>query len=106
MKNSDQHQHSILSQLHQDFSIKQPIFFVGAERSGTTLFSLMLEHHPQVTWCNEFEYAVDLVSDASEFPCLDNYYDWLSLHRIFQMRSLLVLINSLNPRIEFQEVLK
>ncbi|MGL5077751.1 MAG: sulfotransferase, partial [Waterburya sp.] len=38
--------------------IKQPIFLVGAERSGTTLLRLMLDNHPQLAWCYEFEYAV------------------------------------------------
>ena len=62
--------------------IDRPIFLVGAERSGTTLLRLMLDHHPQLAWCNEFEYSVDLISDS--WPQLDVYYDWLETHRIFQ----------------------
>ena len=63
--------------------IDKPIFLVGAERSGTTLLRLMLDHHPQLAWCNEFEYSVDLISDTG-LPQLDVYYDWLETHRIFQ----------------------
>ncbi len=69
--------------------LDQPIFLVGSERSGTTLCRLMLDHHPQITWCNEFEYAVDLMSDdpsrnSEGWPDLDEYYQWLSLQRIFR----------------------
>jgi hypothetical protein len=64
--------------------IKAPTFLVGAERSGTTLLRLMLSHHPQIAWCNEFEYAVDQLSNYGKFPQLNNYYEWLETHRIFQ----------------------
>ena len=61
-----------------------PFFLVGAERSGTTLCRLMLDHHPQVSWCFEFEYAVDFMSEVGGFPDLNWYYEVLSTHRIFQ----------------------
>lgn len=70
--------------------LDQPIFLVGSERSGTTLCRLMLDHHPQITWCNEFEYSVDLMSDGHQagnpegWPDLDEYYQWLSLQRVFR----------------------
>jgi hypothetical protein len=64
--------------------IQQPIFLVGAERSGTTVCRLMLDHHPSITWCNEFEYAVDKMPPDAGWPDLDEYYEWLSTHRIFQ----------------------
>ncbi|MBL4590460.1 MAG: sulfotransferase [Phycisphaerales bacterium] len=44
----------------------------------------MLDHHPQITWLNEFEYAVDLVSDDGGYPDTDVYKEWLAQHRIFQ----------------------
>ncbi len=60
-----------------------PLFLVGAERSGTTLLRLMLDSHPQIAWCQEFEYAVDLVSDEG-WPAVDTYADWLQTHRVFR----------------------
>jgi Sulfotransferase family len=65
--------------------LKAPIFLVGAERSGTTVLRLMLRNHPQICWCQEFEYTVDLMTDGGRFPDLDTYYEWLETHRIFRM---------------------
>ena len=42
---------------------RAPIFLVGAERSMTTLVRLMLDHHPQLAWHEEFEFAVDFMPD-------------------------------------------
>ncbi len=64
--------------------LSDPIFLVGAERSGTTVLRVMLKHHPQITWCNEFEYSVDLIPNLKTLPSLDKYYEWLETHRIFQ----------------------
>lgn len=64
--------------------IERPFFIVGAERSGTTLLRLMLDHHTQLSWCNEFEYAIDLISDRGHWPQLKKYHRWLETHRIFQ----------------------
>lgn len=64
-------------------SIEAPIFLVGAERSGTTMLRLMLDHHPELSWINEFEYTVDLVSPAGAPPGLGAYREWLSTHRIY-----------------------
>ena len=63
--------------------IEQPVFLVGAERSGTTMLRLMLDHHPKIAWLNEFEYAVDLVGDDGSTPQLGVYSSWLAQHRIF-----------------------
>ncbi len=64
--------------------LSDPIFLVGAERSGTTVLRVMLKHHPQITWCNEFEYTVDRIPNLNSYPSLDKYYEWLETHRIFQ----------------------
>lgn len=64
--------------------VSKPIFLVGAERSGTTVLRLMLDHHPDIAWCYEFEYAVDKISNEGDFPSLNEYYKWLEAHRIFQ----------------------
>lgn len=63
--------------------IEHPVFLVGAERSGTTMLRLMLDHHPEIAWLNEFEYAVDMVLDDGTTPSLDAYSAWLAQHRIF-----------------------
>lgn len=46
---------------------KSPVFIVGSERSGSTMFRLMLSHHSKVCVCPEFEFSVD-----------PEYYDGLS----------------------------
>ncbi len=38
-----------------------PIFLVGARRSGTTLFRVMLNGHPDVSWQRGWEFAVNLI---------------------------------------------
>lgn len=63
---------------------RSPLFLVGSERSGTTWLRLILSHHPRLSWSNEFEYAVDRVSDSGDWPALDDYYQWLDTHRIFR----------------------
>jgi len=65
--------------------IKTPIFLVGAERSGTTLLRLMLDNHPQIAFHHEFEFAVDQMDDSGRWPPLEDYYDYLATHRIFQV---------------------
>lgn len=40
-----------------------PVIVVGALRSGTTLFNLMLGHHRQVAHIGEYEEAVELMGD-------------------------------------------
>jgi len=64
--------------------IPQPIFLVAAERSGTTLLRIMIDHHPQVSFAHQFEYAVDYMPETGGWPDLHQYYDALELDRIFQ----------------------
>jgi hypothetical protein len=61
----------------------EPIFLVGAERSGTTLLRLMLSGHPKISWLNEFEYAVDQIVSKDEWPELHHYEAYLSTNRVF-----------------------
>lgn len=63
--------------------IKQPIFLVGAERSGTTLLRLMLDHHPKIAFLYEFEFAVDQIDKQGRYPNMQKYHDYLAYHRIF-----------------------
>ncbi len=60
-----------------------PTFLVGCERSGTTLLRLMLDHHPQLCWRGEFEYAVKMVNSSGGWPSVKDYTRWLKTHRIF-----------------------
>ncbi len=60
------------------------LFLVGAERSGTTVLRLMLDHHPVISWVNEFEYAVDRIRPDGSWPALPEYYEWVETHRVFQ----------------------
>lgn len=62
--------------------ISRPTFLVGAERSGTTMFRLMLTHHPEIAWCTEFGCAVDWLP-PSGWPNLETYYETLANDRIF-----------------------
>ncbi|MBZ0171487.1 MAG: sulfotransferase [Phycisphaerales bacterium] len=66
-------------------TIGNEVFLVGAERSGTTLLRIMLDHHPLLAFRNEFEFAVDLVSDDGRFPPLPVYYEHLRMSRTFAM---------------------
>ena len=62
-----------------------PFFLVGAERSGTTLLRLMLDHHPELAFRNEFEFAVDRVGEDGSFPDVRTYTEHLRLSRTFAM---------------------
>lgn len=64
-----------------------PVFLVGAERSGTTLLRLMLDSHPKIAFEFEFEFVVDQIDPAGNWPQLADYYEYLSTHRIFLLRS-------------------
>ena len=62
--------------------VRSPIFLVGAERSGTTLLRAILDHHSEISWINEFGYAVDWVPQTG-WPNLQCYHQRLAENRIF-----------------------
>lgn len=45
----------------------------------------MLDHHPELAFHFEFEFAVDQIDANGRFPTLTNYHDYLSQHRVFQL---------------------
>lgn len=64
-----------------------PVFLVGSERSGTTLLRLMLDHHPDVKFCQEFEFVVDAVRDG-RIPTIQEYAEHLKTDRVFNCSGL------------------
>ena len=63
--------------------VDEPVFLVGAERSGSTLLRLMLDHHPLIAFHFEFDFAVDMIGPNGELPPIQLYHDYLAAHRIF-----------------------
>lgn len=74
---------STQNQLQPAADTAPPIFLVGSERSGTTLLRLMLDQHPQVTWCKEFEFVVDPVR-GGQWPSIQQFAEYLETSRIFK----------------------
>lgn len=68
----------------------EPVFLVGAERSGSTLLRLMLDHHPKLSFRGEFEFAVDEMTDDGQFPALEAYYEYLSTQRAVHLSKLVI----------------
>lgn len=79
--------------------IEEPIFIVGAERSGTTLLLLMLDHHPELCFPGEFDFAIRYMS-AGEPPRLEDYYEALRDDWIFQHHQL-----EINQELNFEELI-
>lgn len=61
-----------------------PVFLVGSERSGTTMLRLALDHHPRVSFLNEFEYVVDRMAPEGDFPPVEEFRAWLDMNRVFR----------------------
>ncbi|MCK6545086.1 sulfotransferase [Myxococcota bacterium] len=61
--------------------VDTPIFLVGAERSGTTLFRLMLDNHPELAFQHEFELAVDELPEEGGWPDLYAFHEYLRTYR-------------------------
>ncbi len=66
------------------WSVDAPVFLVGSERSGSTLLSHMLDHHPHVAWCGGFEFAVEFLQQKGQWPRLRDYCRALEIDIIFQ----------------------
>ena len=79
--------------------LPQPIFLVGAERSGTTLFRLMLGHHRSIAVCSEFEYVVDPLVGLDVWPNVVKFHAQLRANWIFQNHGL-----KIDPALSFPEL--
>jgi hypothetical protein len=78
-----------------------PTFLVGAERSGTTLLRLMLDHHPRIAFLYEFDYAVTWLGDDGARPDLAAYHRALAQDRIF-----LSTKASVDPALPYDELVE
>jgi hypothetical protein len=65
-------------------TVKQPVFLVGSERSGTTVLRLMFDHHPDIAWYGEFEYCVDFLPDGGGWPDPASFHRYLAGERAFR----------------------
>ncbi len=82
-------------------SIENPIFLVASVRSGTTLLSLMLSHHPEIAFPGEFELCVELIGRDGELPALHTYHDWLRVNRHFLWHQL-----EIDPSLEYRSLVR
>lgn len=77
-----------------------PVFICGALRSGSTLFHLMLDQHPDIKNPGEFDFMFDLIGDDGSFPEIKKYHEWLKLNRIFQSKNLII-----NPNLSTRKLI-
>lgn len=54
--------------------LETPVFLAGTTRSGTTLLSLMLGHHPEIAFAGEFEWSLDPFAGGRE-PSLEALHE-------------------------------
>src|SRR5688572_25591302 len=64
--------------------VREPIFLVGAHRSGTTLLRLMLDSHPQLSFKFESEFLTRHIAADGRLPAVTDYQAILALDNIFQ----------------------
>ncbi len=67
-----------------------PFFVVGAQRSGSTLLRLMLDHHPAISCPHEIDYVVARVGPRGELPELRAYARFLETQGSFRRSGLRV----------------
>lgn len=72
----------------ESWRIDDPLFLVCSERSGSTLLTHMLDHHPQMAWALALEFTVVMVTKPGQWPSLDSYHDYLDNHLFFQTSGL------------------
>ena len=80
---------------------KSPVFVVGAVRSGSTMFRLMLDAHPQLSNPGEFDFLIERVAGNGQLPDVRQYRRWLSTNRTFQGTGLKV-----DPSLNYVELIQ
>jgi len=60
----------------------EPFFIIGAERSGTTLLRLMLDHHPQIRCRFESDFFVDHLTENGDDPEHEQLVKNLAIDRV------------------------
>ena len=83
-------------------------FVVGSERSGTTLFRLMLAGHPKIAMAGQFEFAVNKLGDDGREPPMAEYRRYLENERLFKVTGFTIdeslgyhdLLHSFFPQID------
>ncbi len=78
--------------------VPEPVFLVGAERSGTTLCLLLLDHHPELCFPGEFDFTIKFMPEGKA-PDLEAYYESLKTDRIFLFHKL-----EIDKELSFEEL--
>ncbi len=60
-----------------------PTFLIGAERSGTTLFRLLVDSHPEVTCLEGLDYVISAVGADGAHPSLDAFEAYLATETVY-----------------------
>jgi hypothetical protein len=60
----------------------------------------MLDHHPELAFHFEFEFAVDQIAADATFPPLDEYWGYLRQHRVFQLSQ-----GRIDPNLDFEQLI-
>ncbi len=80
----------------------EPVFLLGAERSGMLLLELMLAAHSKIAWAGDFDFALDWAeSEHADWPPLIPY--WQQLAYAPRVRELRLLID---PTLRFPELVR
>jgi hypothetical protein len=66
-------------------SFQEPFFLVGAQRSGSTLLRLMIDHHPQIRFRFESNFLVDYLTPDGNDPDPVELQEALSIDRGAQL---------------------
>lgn len=63
------------------------------------MLRLMLDSHPRIAWLNEFEYAVDRISENGAYPDVASYIEFLETVRSFQQNKF-----EIDPSLTYSEL--